>query len=62
MKQPKHIYARPIGASKNWEDVTSGPWALDDPYGTATCYTPAIRVPVYFTLGIALGLMVSLAV
>lgn len=32
------IYARPVGATRDWEGATSGPWSLSDPYGSAVAY------------------------
>lgn len=44
MSAPDRIWARPVGATLDWYGSTSGPWSLEDPYGTATQFiasTPA---------------------
>lgn len=38
---PKVIWARPVGATNNWDNAVSGPWSMSDPYGTATRYIRA---------------------
>ena len=41
---PDRINARPMGTAKDWANSDSGPWSMDNPYGTSQAYllsTPA---------------------
>jgi len=38
---PKVIWARPVVATKSWDEVVSGPWPMENPYGTSIRYIRA---------------------
>lgn len=40
---PERIWARPVGASKDWDGVTSGPWSTENVYGISVPYVPEDR-------------------
>jgi hypothetical protein len=42
---PERIWARPVGASRDWTGATSGPWSLEDPFKSATEYIRADLPP-----------------
>lgn len=46
---PNVIYARPVGATKDLGDNTSGPWNLEDTYGTSQRYVKDVKPSTDFT-------------